>query len=781
MSKKTQPSLANVLLDEFAAIVGYRPILTAEYTLRLEALAGHLAARTMSPPKVRRKRLIAAVNRKFDFNRDGVARVFSVAASQGVLFNYHEKTAVQAAFDHSEKMDFLDAIVKTGNGTRLHDELVQLFAPLDEADTLARFSREILSPSKLRVELGSRAIGNDIAVAAFSAFLFGAAESRVLHEFFDKTYREDEYEASYWKQLRKDFPTLYSRTRSLEVINVGQSLQDEHGSLEALEDALFSQITESYASLENHGHLAIWLSPIEFAGRSVTWELASDVMLFAEKHDEVQLKSAYFRHKEIALQTNQYVPGINPQVARFEVANEGFTYRDTFVCPPNNNSKCGEESLLLIFQKNKRDETLIPCPACRSHEVQGNSYPSLGVRSWECCNLLCPDRSKYNRGKRYSFKALLMQEAIEERDSQIPPESVRSWSRDVQVGRDYSAALEMLVRHYSLAGDGILLRFPPESLRFDPAELARSVKRENSMAPVKWGLSKGFFGSAWFQRYAMVAKSHQGGVDKSPSAKRVSLGGLTLVNGDSAVALSSYPDDYFDAAVTSPPYFNAREYAQWPNIYCHMFDMQRISEACFRVLKPGGYYLYNVFDYFDNENSVVFSAMGDKRLILSAYTIDCFRRAGFELLGSVAWDKGEIEGKRAFNSGNFSPYYQAPFNCWEHVLVFRKAGGAVGGGGRRPVLPAVLRAKPVMKMVRGENVLGHTAPYPVDIPNLLRSLMPNGGRVLDPFGGSGTTARALRDYASEIVCIERSEEYCELALRLFEETLRSQGQSQLFE
>jgi len=51
------------------------------------------------------------------------------------------------------------------------------------------------------------------------------------------------------------------------------------------------------------------------------------------------------------------------------------------------------------------------------------------------------------------------------------------------------------------------------------------------------------------------------------------------------------------------------------------------------------------------------------------------RRVGFELQGNTAWYKGEIEGKRNYNQGNRSPYYQAPLNCWEHCLVFRKPGG----------------------------------------------------------------------------------------------------------
>ena len=108
---------------------------------------------------------------------------------------------------------------------------------------------------------------------------------------------------------------------------------------------------------------------------------------------------------------------------------------------------------------------------------------------------------------------------------------------------------------------------------------------------------------------------------------------------------------------------------------------------------------------------MVFSAMGKKRMILGAYIVRLFEELGFELRGNVVWDKGEIEGKRNFNQGNHSPYYQAPFNCWEHIYVFAKPGGE-----RPPQFPTILKARPVFKMVNGENVLGHSAPFPPEIP-----------------------------------------------------------------
>jgi DNA modification methylase len=195
--------------------------------------------------------------------------------------------------------------------------------------------------------------------------------------------------------------------------------------------------------------------------------------------------------------------------------------------------------------------------------------------------------------------------------------------------------------------------------------------------------------------------------------------------------------------------------------------MYNAARQVFRVLKPGALYLFNIFDYFDNENTLALSAMGQKRMVLGAYIVNIFRRVGFQLDGNVVWYKGEIEGKRNFNQGNRSPYYQFPFNCWEHVFVFRKPGRP----NVRKQFPSVLATKPVIKMVRGENVLGHSAPFPAAIPDLLLSQMKAGERVLDPFSGSMTTGRQALKRGLQTVSIELHEEYCELGLRL----LRQEG------
>jgi DNA modification methylase len=769
-SERTYLDFAN----EFAEITGLLPSFDEEYTKELARLLQYLSSRELRSLDERRREFLGHVNWKFRLNSRQLAKFYSEAAGAGFTFHYHQKRLIQRAFD-LRNPELLAVVL----GERLVPEpvkssLLRLFAPIDERSTLEHLANECKAPSKLRKEKGDRDIEREIIKALFSAFMWVSLPEREMHRFFDPHYTDARYSESFWELLHGRSPHLFNRDNALHVVRISQDALHFVDTAEELRNAFSALIKQLYEVLNNYGVLAILVEPINLHGRQLGWELAAGATLFAEKHRELPLKKAYFRWQTIREQTAAYIPELDITEGRFELANEGFSYRDCFVLA----SRSGlVERLLLVFQKNERDETPIPCPACRSACVQGNSYSSLGVRSWECNNVLCPDRSKYNRGKRYSFRGLLMQQAIDDDRSEIPVESVRHWTRDVVVDATDNEIAEMLVRHYSMYGDGIHSHDWPI---FEAEKWGRRVKHhELELRPSACE----FWAGPFFRRYVVPSR-------KRP-VRPSNLGddNFQVLLGDSAEVLRSLSDATFDGAVTSPPYYNAREYAQWPNIYCYLRDMFDINREVFRTLKPGALYLYNVFDYFDNENTTVFSAMGQRRLPLSAYTVDLFRRIGFELSGNIVWDKGDIEGKRGFNAGNFSPYYQAPFNCWEHVLIFRRPAendnckstcrdnGALIRGG---FAGSVLQHQPVMKMVRGENTHGHSAPFPDAIAELLVSQLPDGAVVLDPFGGSLTTGRVAERYGLRSVCIERSEKYCRLGLRMrteghkLEQAMRSQ-------
>ena len=640
-------------------------------------------------------------------------------------------------------------------------DLIEKFRPATEEETLRTLRQELKSPSMLRKPKGTRDIETEILLSCFAAFVYSSAEERMMHQFFDDQFDKAPYQSSYYRHLQATLPSLFDRSRVMDVLHVAPKPHlQQYVDLRRL---LLAQISDSYNQLNNFGHFAVYIHPLRCDGRNVTWELASDVMLYAEKLHTVQLKAGYFQSHRIEALTVESIPNLILSEARFDLVNEGFTYRDSFVMPPRSSAPCGDEAILVIFQKNRRDETPIPCPTCRSSLVRGNSYSTEGVRSWECFNPLCPDRSKYNRGKRYSFKSILTKEAIENVESQIPVQFVRSWARDVQPSIAFSDCMQMLIRHYTLSGDTVhIFGCPVRPSAFLGRHLVGHPLYSRSPNSASF-----FEESPSFRRYCVSSPDH---IRNELEFRTEDVANVRIVLGDAAGVLASLDERSLDGAVTSPPYYNAKQYSNWPNIYAYLNEMLRIVTEMFRVLKPGSFFLYNIFDYFDNENSVVFSAMGNKRLILSAYTVDLFRRVGFVVLGNVTWDKGHIEGRRGFNGGNFSPYYQSPFNCWEHVLVFWKPDGHLEDAvARLRRLPSVLRVPPVSKMRKGVNSYGHDAPFPASIPQLILPLLRDGATVVDPFAGSGTTGRALAPFVRRVICIEKDADYWELARRMCSE------------
>lgn len=282
--------------------------------------------------------------------------------------------------------------------------------------------------------------------------------------------------------------------------------------------------------------------------------------------------------------------------------------------------------------------------------------------------------------------------------------------------------------------------------------------------------------------------------------------------------------------VTSPPYYNAREYSQWDNLNRYLEDMKEIIKECYRVLDNHHVFVFNVGDIFDNDNLVVKSVWGKRRLPLGAYFTKLFEDCGFTFVDDFIWDKGEVQSERHKNGKTPFPFYQYPMNCYEHILIFHKhrldktrfpcpvCGSLKVSGntqseiglqswecknlncfersksnrGKRFSLKTnlvqdsirrdenrishdlilkwrrdIIKFSPVIKInSKGENKLGHTAPFPENIPEMAISFFTyEGDVVLDPFAGSFTTAIVANR-------LDRIGVGCELRKDLFEKSIK---------
>lgn len=108
-----------------------------------------------------------------------------------------------------------------------------------------------------------------------------------------------------------------------------------------------------------------------------------------------------------------------------------------------------------------------------------------------------------------------------------------------------------------------------------------------------------------------------------------------IVCGDSAALLKMIPDDSIDLVITSPPYFQQREYdgGGIGNEKTHqeyISSLLNIFRECVRVIKPTGSIVFNVGDKYD-----------DSSLLLMPYrfAIAATEQCGVTLVNNVTWVK----------------------------------------------------------------------------------------------------------------------------------------------
>ncbi|RIO75750.1 DNA methyltransferase, partial [Staphylococcus gallinarum] len=250
---------------------------------------------------------------------------------------------------------------------------------------------------------------------------------------------------------------------------------------------------------------------------------------------------------------------------------------------------------------------------------------------------------------------------------------------------------------------------------------------------------------------------------KKNSEHTLTIDKATIINGDSTNLLNStnYKTMY-NLAITSPPYFNAREYSQWDNLILYLFDMMMNAKGVYNSLKEKGIYAYNIGDIVDKDKIYVNSQMSIKRQMLGFYSMMIFEITGFNIIGNDIWDKGEVQSKRNSSINSF-PGFLKPINCYEHIIYIQK-----GGSLSSQISTEITKIDTVRKInSKGENKYGHTAPYPENLVKfVIEKVLPDINsniNILDPFLGSGTSCIVSNHFNYNSTGIEMNTDYFNLS------------------
>jgi len=250
-----------------------------------------------------------------------------------------------------------------------------------------------------------------------------------------------------------------------------------------------------------------------------------------------------------------------------------------------------------------------------------------------------------------------------------------------------------------------------------------------------------------------------------------------LINGD-ARDLSFLEDESVHLVVTSPPYWNLKQYNESPHQLGHIQDyeaflaeLEKVWRHIFRILVPGGRLVCVVGDVCVARRSF------GRHLVFPLHADICVicRRIGFDNLNPIVWHKIANASYEVPNGSKFlgKPYEPNAIikNDMEFILMQRKPGGY-----RKPT-GAQRKASKLSKEefnrwfqqiwnITGASTKQHPAPFPLELATrLVRMFSFTEDTVLDPFCGTGTTMIAALRTGRNSVGVEIDPEYCRMTAR----------------
>jgi site-specific DNA-methyltransferase (adenine-specific) len=252
-----------------------------------------------------------------------------------------------------------------------------------------------------------------------------------------------------------------------------------------------------------------------------------------------------------------------------------------------------------------------------------------------------------------------------------------------------------------------------------------------------------------------------------------------LIFGDCSKKLKEVPDNFIDLIITSPPYADQRENTYGgihPNNYVDWF--LPISAQLLRVLKPTGTFVLNIKERVVNGERHTYVI----ELILA------MRQQGWLWTEEFMWHKKNCypgkwpnrfrdswERLLQFNKNKkFNMFQEAvmvPMGDWTKVRLAklsetdkRRDESKVGSGFGKNISNWINRdyAYPtnVLYLSTECQNKNHSAVFPEALPEwFIRLFTQEGGWVLDPFAGSGTTIKIAQKMKRNSIGIENHQEY----------------------
>jgi DNA modification methylase len=312
--------------------------------------------------------------------------------------------------------------------------------------------------------------------------------------------------------------------------------------------------------------------------------------------------------------------------------------------------------------------------------------------------------------------------------------------------------------------------------RFDVWRVPVKVKR-SKIGEIVINAKRGDINKAKSSNPELLVSNGKEAINERKSARKhyknpeLSMLKNMVIKGDSIEELKKLPKESVNLVFTSPPYYNAKpEYSEYSSYEEYLELMRGVIRSCRDVLSEGRFFVLNVSAVLIRRAS---RSEASKRIAVPFDFHRLFIEEGFEFIDDIHWVKpsgaGWSFGRGRRFAADRNPLQYKAVPVTEYLLVYRKKTDRLIDWNIRkhPDKEAVASSKiedgyeaTNLWKINPSRSKVHPATFPLELAEkVIKYYSFQGDVVLDPFAGTGTTAKAAIGLKRRFVMSELEDKY----------------------